>query len=327
MTTRILTSAAELPSLPRGGVVSIGNFDGVHRAHQAVLASVIAAARSRGGPAVALTFEPHPVRLLRPASAPRLITPQAEKLRLLAATGLDAIVVLPFTRELSQLPPRRFVEQFIASGLRAAAVHEGGNFQFGHQHLGTVAALAELGREMGFEVVVHPEMSIRGQLVSSSGIRKLISAGDVSRAARLLGRWFSVRGGIVTGHGVGRRLTVPTLNLGPYPELLPARGVYVTETRLAGRWLRSVSNCGLRPTFSPPLATAGADDPLTVETHLLEFDAAAELPEEMEIRFLFRLREERKFPTPEALKRQILLDAAGARRFLRRLPQALGSRL
>lgn len=318
MSARILRSTAELASLPRGGVVSIGNFDGVHRAHQAVLAQVIAAARAAGGPAVAITFDPHPVRLLRPAAAPRLITPLAEKLRLLAATGLDAIAVLPFTRELSQLTPRQFTASVLVGGLAPATVHEGANFQFGHRHAGTVATLAALGAEFGFDVVVHPEMQWRAQPVSSSRVRELLAAGDVSRAARLLARWFSVRGAIAAGHGVGRRLTVPTLNLAPYPELLPARGVYVTQTRLGDRWWPSVSNCGLRPTFAP----AGDPDALTVETHLLGFGPAAapDLPEEMEIRFLWRLREERKFPAPEALKAQILLDAARAGRFLRRLP-------
>lgn len=321
MPARILTTPAALPSLPRGGAVSIGNFDGVHRAHQAVLASVIAAARAAAAPAVAVTFAPHPVRLLRPESAPPLITPQEEKLRLLAATGLDAIVVLPFTRELSLLSPREFAAEFLVRGLGAAAVHEGANFQFGHKHAGNVATLAELGREFGFQVAVHPEMRLRGQLVSSSAIRRLIAAGDVPRAARLLGRWFSLRGPIVAGRGVGRRLTVPTLNLAPYPELLPARGVYVTQTWLGDCWRPSVSNCGVRPTF----AAAGASEALTVETHLLDFAPATapKLPPEMEIRFLFRLREERPFSTPEALKAQILLDAGRARRFLRRLPPGL----
>lgn len=318
---RILHSAAELNSLPRGAVVSIGNFDGVHRAHQAVLAAVAAAARARSVPAVALTFEPHPLRLLRPDAAPRLITPLAQKLRLLAETGVDAIAVLPFTRELSQLTARAFAETILVRGMAPAAIHEGANFQFGHRHAGNVETLAELGREFGFQVVVHAEMRWRGEPVSSSHIRRHIAAGAVTRAARLLGRWFSVAGPVSAGEGVGRRLTVPTLNLADYPELLPARGVYVTQTRIGDRWLGSVTNCGLRPTFT---ANRPGDAPLRVETHLLDVDAAKppETPAEIEIRFLHRLRDEQRFPSPEALKAQILADVARARRLLRRLPAA-----
>lgn len=318
---QILQSAAQLTSLPRGAVISVGNFDGVHRGHQAVLAAVAAAARSRTVPAVAVTFEPHPLRLLRPDAAPRLITPLARKLRLLAETGVDAIAVLPFTRELSELTARAFVETILVRGLAPAAIHEGANFQFGHRHAGNVETLAELGREFGFQVVVHPEMRWRGERVSSSHIRRHIAAGAVSRAARLLGRWFSIAGPVSAGAGVGRRLTVPTLNLADYSELLPARGVYVTQTRIGDQWLGSVTNCGLRPTF-----TGDNPDPapFRVETHLLEVDPTnpPETPAEIEVRFLHRLRDEQRFPSPKALKVQILADVTRARRFLRRLPAA-----
>ncbi|MGH9533738.1 MAG: bifunctional riboflavin kinase/FAD synthetase [Terriglobales bacterium] len=315
----MVSSAAGLATLPRGAILTIGNFDGVHRAHQRVLAEVVAQARAAGAPAVAMTFEPHPLRVLRPERAPRLITPLPHKVRLLAAAGLDAIAVLPFTAALSQLSPRSFAQSILVQALGVAAVHEGANFQFGHRHAGTIDTLAELGKEFGFRVVVHPELRWRGEAVSSSRIRQLIAAGGISRAARLLGRWFSIRGSIAAGRGVGRQLTVPTLNLADYPELLPACGVYVSQTQIGARWYPSVTNCGVRPTFLRP---EDAAPPVVVETHLLDFDPALapEVPSEMEVCFLFRLREERPFPSPQALKAQILRDVAQAQRFLRRVP-------
>src|ERR1700758_3581671 len=174
--------------------VSVGNFDGVHRAHAHVLREIVARARAGGAKAVAVTFEPHPARILRPDSGLKLLTPTAEKLRLLEATGIDAVLMLPFGRDLSLMTPRQFAERILKKKLHAREVHEGYNFRFGHKAVGDVNLLTQLGQEMGFEVKVYPEQKLRGEPFSSSHIRKLISVGRVSRARHLLARPFSVLG-------------------------------------------------------------------------------------------------------------------------------------
>jgi len=175
----------KLDDVPAGfgpTVVTVGNFDGVHRAHCHVLKDIVRRARERGIKAVAVTFEPHPVRILRPDSGLKLLTPTPEKLRLLEATGLDAALLLPFARDLSLMTPRQFAEEILKKRLQAREVHEGYNFRFGHKAAGNVELLTELGREMGFEVNVFPEVQLRGEPVSSSHIRKLLAQGRVSRA-------------------------------------------------------------------------------------------------------------------------------------------------
>src|SRR6202034_2551125 len=197
-------------------LVSVGNFDGVHRAHAHVLGEIVGSARRSGAKAIAMTFEPHPARILRPDSELKLLTPLPEKLRLLEATGIDAVLILPFGRDLSLMTPRQFAERILKKKLHAREVHEGFNFRFGHKAAGDMAMLAELGREMGFEVKVYPEMTLRGESVSSSQIRKLLIAGRVSRARHLLARPFSILGTPGRGRGYGSKYTVPTINLARY---------------------------------------------------------------------------------------------------------------
>ncbi|HEY7855848.1 MAG TPA: riboflavin biosynthesis protein RibF [Terriglobales bacterium] len=296
---------------PEPAVVAVGNFDGVHRAHQAILGAVRAEARQRGAMAVAVTFDPHPSRVLRPQQAPPLITPGNEKIRRLAATGMDEVVLLPFSRDLSLLTPLEFVEQILVRGLHAVAVHEGHNFRFGQRHAGTTADLQRFGAEFGFDVRVHPPMLLRGQAISSSAVRDAIAAGNLRRARHLLGRVFSLVGAIAPGRGIGRQRTVPTLNLQHYEELLPAAGVYLTRVGVAGATYNALTNVGVRPTF-------GEHGPLTVESHLLApppEGLSAGLGDTMEIAFLARCRDERRFDTPDALRAQILRDIAWAQRY------------
>ncbi len=305
---RVIRSQAQPNLIPGAAVVSVGNFDGLHAGHRAVLRSVVEDARRRRAEAVALTFDPHPLRVLRPESAPPLITPLEHKIELFASTGIDVLLIMAFTPALSRLSPREFVEQVLVRGVHASAVHEGPTFQFGYRHEGNMETLRALGTEFHFDVVSHPEQIIRGLPVSSTRIRELIRAGEVDRAARLLGRPFSVTGPIVQGHAIGRRLTVPTLNLAPYGELLPANGVYVTRTRVGEHWFDSVTNAGTRPTFQ--------GSGITVESHLLDFqpvDAGEEAG--MEVCFCWRLREERAFENPEQLRTQILKDVGRSRHY------------
>src|SRR6266550_8241016 len=196
----------KLDDVPAGfgpTLVSIGNFDGVHRAHSHVLGEIVGRARQQRAKAMAVTFEPHPVRILRPDSGLKLITPTPEKLRLLKASGLDAVLLLPFGRDLSLMTPRQFAEDILKKRLQAREVHEGYNFRFGHKAAGDVNLLIELGREMGFEVKVYSEMKLRGEPVSSSHIRKLLAQGRVSRARHLLGRPFSILSTAGRGRGYG----------------------------------------------------------------------------------------------------------------------------
>jgi riboflavin kinase / FMN adenylyltransferase len=291
---------------------SVGNFDGVHRAHAHVLGDIVSRARASGGKAVAITFEPHPTRILRPESGLKLLTPLAEKLRWLESTGIDAVLVLPFGRDLSLMTPRQFAERVLKNGLHVRGVHEGFNFRFGHKAAGDVKMLVEFGREMGFEVKVYPEMSLRGEAVSSSQIRRLITAGRVSRARHLLARPFCILGTPGRGRGYGSKYTVPTINLARYDELVPKDGVYITWTRVGTERFESVTNVGSRPTFEGEL--------FAIETHLLNFHPLELTSQtEVEICFLERLRDEIKFPSVDALREQIARDVKKARRYFRLL--------
>jgi riboflavin kinase/FMN adenylyltransferase len=287
---------------------SVGNFDGVHRAHAHVLQQIVTRAMQQGVKAVAVTFEPHPTRILRPDSGLKLITPTAEKLRLLEITGVDAVLLLPFGRDLSLMTPRQFAERILKKKLHAREVHEGFNFRFGHKASGDMNMLAEFGREMGFEVKVYPELKLRGETVSSSQIRKLLSEGRVSRARHLLSRPFCILGTPGRGRGYGSKYTVPTINLARYQELVPKDGVYITCTRVATETFESVTNVGNRPTFGADL--------FAIESHLLNFHPIELTPEtEVEICFLDRIRDEIKFPSVEALREQIARDVKQARRY------------
>jgi riboflavin kinase/FMN adenylyltransferase len=289
-------------------LVSVGNFDGVHRAHAHVLGEIVRRARQSGARAIAMTFEPHPARILRPDSELKLLTPLPEKLRLLEATGIDAVLILPFGRDLSLMTPRQFAERILKKKLHAREIHEGYNFRFGHKAAGDVNLLAQFGKDLGFEVKVYPEQRLRGEPVSSSHIRKLLKEGRVSRARHLLARPFSILGTPGHGRGLGSKYTVPTINLARYEELVPEDGVYITWTRVGDERFDSVTNVGNRPTF-------GADS-FAIETHLLNFHPIELTPEsEVEIYFLDRLRDEIKFPSVDALREQIALDVKKARRY------------
>jgi riboflavin kinase / FMN adenylyltransferase len=308
----------EIPADFGPTLVSVGNFDGVHRAHAHVLQEIVTRARVTGAKAVAVTFEPHPARILRPESGLKLLTPGPEKLRLLATTGIDAVLLLPFGRDMSLLTPRQFAERILKKKLHAREVHEGFNFRFGHKAAGDTNLLAELGREMGFEVKVYPEMTLRGESVSSSQIRKLLREGRVSRARHLLSRPFCILGTPGRGRGFGSKYTVPTINLARYEELVPNDGVYITRTRVGGEQFDSVTNVGNRPTFGAEL--------FAIETHLLNFHPLELTPEtEVEICFLERLRDEIKFPSVDALRAQIAQDVKKARRYFHLWQRASGA--
>lgn len=313
MTDRMIPVYRTVADIPTGfgpSVASIGNFDGVHLGHQEILSAVVREARQTGCRAVAITFDPHPERFLRPARAFKLLTPMDERIRLLAATGIDAVLVLPFDAELASLTAEEFVRGIVVGAMGIRSLHEGGNFRFGHQAQAGVNELKQFGAQLGFAVHVHAPVHVRGLEVSSSAIRTLVAAGDVRRARWMLGRPFAVRGTEARGRGIGAQLLVPTVNMAPYAELLPAFGVYVTRLTVAGRCFQAVTNVGNRPTFGEPS--------FAVESHILDFEPLVishHTPIDLE--FLLRLRGEVKWPSPEALKAQIFKDVAKAKRYFR----------
>ncbi|HEY0162346.1 MAG TPA: riboflavin biosynthesis protein RibF [Edaphobacter sp.] len=305
---KIYRSLSELPSDFGPTVATIGNFDGVHRGHRLVIGEVIARARTLNARSLAITFDPHPSRVLRPETTLPLITPLTEKLRLLSDTGIDAVLALPFTPELSRTSARTFADEVLRQKLGIIELHEGENFRFGHRAEAGVESLEALGRELRFHVSIYSPRLLRGQPISSSRIRSLIAAGDVRHARALLGKPFTIASTPASGRGYGTRYTVPTINLAPYSELIPAIGVYITTLTVNGQCFDAVTNVGNRPTF-------GADS-FTIESHLLNFhpiDLTEETP--LELAFLHRLRDEIRWPSPEALREQIGKDVRYAQRY------------
>jgi phosphoribosyl 1,2-cyclic phosphate phosphodiesterase len=304
--------AARFAATKRGSVLAIGNYDGIHLGHQRVLAFAMTRAKDSGAVSTALTFEPPPLKVLRPDSAPLRISTNQQRLEWFGALGIEAAVVLPFTPELAALSPEDFVDEILVRQLQVRAIVVGDNFRFGHRQAGDVKFLRDLGMRYGFEVVVHTPVALDGQIVSSTLIRKQIAEGDVTHAARLLGRPFVLTGEVIRGTGTGRKFLFPTLNLKPDQELLPARGVYITRTVLEGETSshRSVTNIGMRPTFN--------GSGLTIETHLLDYSGNF-APRHIEIRFWKRLRNEKKFASPDDLRLQIARDISTANRFFARL--------
>jgi len=308
----LFRSMAEIPSDFGPSALTIGNFDGVHRGHRAILKRVVALARERGWKPSALTFHPHPMSVVAPDRAPRLLTSPERRVQLMREEGIQQVLILPFTEEVAHWPPEDFVRVLLAGRLGVRAVLVGDNFRFGHRHAGNVHLLADLGRQFGFETETIPAVSWRGRIVSSSAIREALLAGQVARANRMLQHPYSVEGEVVHGRGVGARQTVPTLNLSTAADVVPARGVYLTRTFAldSPRQWNSITNIGYRPTF-------GASDALSIETFLLDpFDGEA--PGRIRVEFLCRVREERRFENPEALKAQILRDVRVAQNYFRR---------
>ena len=307
----VFRSLSDVPSNLGSTIAAIGNFDGVHVGHREILSGAILEARSSGLRSLAITFSPHPQQLLRPETAPRLITPDPEeRLRLLCATGVDAVLVLPFDNDLARLSGREFAQCVLAQTLHVRAVHEGQSFRFGHGAAAGVKELALFGAEFGFTVHVHDAVSVHGLQVSSSAVRRAIAGGEIRRARWMLGRSFALRSTPARGRGIGSRLLVPTVNLAEYHGLVPGFGVYVSCLRIAGRPFQAVTNVGNRPTFG--------EASFAIESHLLNFEPV-DMDEStpLELEFLCRLRGEIKWNSPEALKEQIFKDAARAKRYFR----------
>ncbi|HKN61653.1 MAG TPA: bifunctional riboflavin kinase/FAD synthetase [Candidatus Acidoferrales bacterium] len=286
--------------------MTIGNFDGVHLGHQQILRRVVERAQKSNWMSAVLTFFPHPARVLRPEQAPPLLATLDQRLAAFGAAKIDAALVLNFDRELAQVTAEDFVQRYLVETMRAKTVLVGGSFRFGHRQAGDVNLLRELGTRWSFEVDVVPPVTIEGVAVSSTAVREAVRDGRMEDARKLLGRPYALVGQIRPGTGQGRKLVVPTLNLAAEQELLPKMGVYATQVALDGKVYRAATNVGVRPTFDGTRTT--------VESHILDF-SENRASGSMEVRFCTRLRDEKKFSGPEALREQVLKDIERAREY------------
>ena len=293
------------PASWRSPVLALGNFDGVHRGHMAIVNRVVQAAGDRDATALLLTFDPHPRRVTRPDEAPRLLMTTAGKIEALEHSGLAAVAIIRFTRELSQWTPDTFVKAVLVDWLGISEVWVGANFLFGHDRAGNVSTLQALGLQYGFSAGTVDSVLYQGTIVSSSRIRALVAGGEVGEAAELLGHWHSIDGTVVAGDGRGRDIGFPTANLDIDNVLLPKGGVYATLAGVGGRQWPSVTNIGRHPTF------VEAETQL-VEVHLL--DGGRDLyGEHVRLSFVQRVRDEQKFGSVAALQAQIAADCERAR--------------
>ncbi len=295
--------------LPRGGIVTIGNFDGVHLGHRRILEAVAARARESGRPSFAVTFEPHPLAVLRPDHAPRRIQTLRQKEEAIEAIGIENLLVIPFTRDFSLTEPEEFVRGFLADRLGASEMFLGHHFAFGRGKRGDLALLRRLGPECGFVSSGVEEVLVGGEPVSSTRIRDALGRGDVAGANAMLGREYELDGIVSKGERVGRKIGFPTINLAPENELHPEDGVYFTRIaiRSFGRSFDCVTNIGRRPTVYEDYAT-------TIETYILDFSSDV-YGEKVRLCFFDRVREERRFPSLMALTEQIGRDIEATRAY------------
>lgn len=306
---RVVRGFLDLERLEGTSRVSIGNFDGVHRGHRAVIGSAVEAARRHGVQAVVCTFDPHTRVVVDPRHEPDLLQTLQQRLAAIEELGVDLTVVIPFGEETARVEAETFVQRFLRGILRAGGVHVSQGFRFGRGGAGDVELLRRLAGVHDFDLEVVPPVVHEGEPVSSTRVRDRLREGDVVGAAALLGRPFALAGRVVEGAGRGRELSTPTANLDFDNGCVPAAGVYVTQARLDGDVYPSVSNVGFRPTF-------GGDEDLTVEAHLLDRPQQPDLyGKEMELAFLRRLRDEKTFESPETLKAQIRQDIQRAQAF------------
>ncbi len=307
---RVVRDPLHAADLPRGGVITIGNFDGVHLGHRRILETVAKRAREVSRPSVAIVFEPHPLAVLRPDHAPRRIQTLRQKEEVIEAIGIENLLIIPFTRDFSLTEPEDFVRGFLADRLGASELYLGQHFAFGRGKRGDIALLKRMGPECGFTASGIEEVFYESEPISSTRIRNALEQGEVARASAMLGRPYALDGIVSRGEKVGHRIGYPTINLAPENDFYPADGVYVTqiEIRSFERRFGGVTNIGRRPTLYE-------DVKATIETYVFDF-AANVYGDRVRLFFLERLREERKFPSLEALTEQIGRDIETARAYL-----------
>ncbi len=292
-------------------VLALGNFDGLHRGHMKIIDRVRRRAGERAGTPAAMTFDPHPPRVLRPDKAPALLMTTAQRLEALGRAGMQGVAVVRFTPELSKWEPEAFVRTVLVEWLHVAEVWVGANFLFGHERAGNYTVLRSLGARYGFRAEKIDPVRYKDFVVSSTRVRRLVAEGRVDEAGALLGHHYFVDGTVGRGAGRGRGIGFPTANLDSENELLPPPGVYATTVTIAGVVHPSITNVGFRPTF-------GDVDRLTVETHIFDFDRDV-YGARVRLSFVQRVRDERAFPDVDALRAQIDADCRAARRLFGRI--------
>jgi riboflavin kinase / FMN adenylyltransferase len=298
---KIVSDAASLQPDPRPVCAAIGVFDGVHLGHQRVLDQIITDAARQQAVSVVVTFDRHPNAVVRPDSVPPLIYPLDKKLEVIASFGVEAAYVIRFDKTFSQIPGEQFIRGLARDFRRISSICVGDGFMFGARRSGNVALLRKLGDELGFALHALADVELDGQSVSSTRIRDAVRAGDFALAGRMLARPYALRGTVIKGERLGRKLGFPTANLDVTGLLTPPPGVYAAEAHIAAARHRAAVNIGHRPTLH------SADPQLHVEAHLLDYDGDL-YGQALELVFLKKLREEKKFPTPAALRAQIAED-------------------
>ncbi len=289
-------------------VLTIGNFDGVHIGHQRIMERVIEAAGAIGGSSMAMSFDPHPVKVLSPEKAPNLMTPPKEKARIMGYLGIERLLLINFNREFAGIEPDEFIKRVLVEKLHPAWIVVGHNYAFGRAKKGTTDLLRKRGKKYGFKLTVVRNVRMKGQVVSSSRIRGLLEKGRVHDAALLLGRAYMIEGTVEKGAGRGSRLLgYPTANIMSPHELIPKEGVYAVKTKLLGQWYDGVMNIGTNPTFN--------GGRLSPEVYIMDFKGDI-LGADLAVYFIRRIRDEKKFSSAEALKAAIKADVVEAKRIL-----------
>ena len=296
--------------IARPTVLTLGVFDGLHLGHQLIMKTVVERARATGAVPTVITFEPHPRAVLHPESAPPLLQTFDQKIEALGVLGIEQTIVIHFDQDFAQIRAEDFLRTVIADRLHAKEVYLGCGFAFGHGREGNIDLLRTVSRSLGFLADEVPEVRLRGRRVSSSRIRELLQQGQVNLARRMLGRPYGVEGRVVRGEQRGAELGFPTANLQPQNRVIPRKGVYVTAALIDGQWRRSVTNIGTRPTF-------GSENETSVETFVMNWSGDL-YGDVVRVRFLHRLREEKKFTSVEELKSQIERDVTQARNYFER---------
>jgi riboflavin kinase/FMN adenylyltransferase len=306
---QVVNGLESLPLVDGPSVATVGFFDGVHRGHQAVFDAVVTRARDRGARSVAITFDRHPMEVLKPGSEPRLLTTVERKAKLIEERGIDVLVVLAFDRDFSLITAEEFVGRVLADGVHATHAAMGANFTFGFKALGNMENLSGLAEPHGITVETVPLLEIGSRTVSSTSIREALAAGDLAWPREALGRRFILDGEVVTGHGRGRGLGYPTANLRTWPRLLlPGQGIYAGVAEHEGNRYRTALDVGTNPTFGV--------EPLHVEAFLLDFEGDDLPGEPLSIEFWTRLRDEEKYGSVEALVAAIAEDVAATERLV-----------
>ncbi|MBI5187516.1 MAG: bifunctional riboflavin kinase/FAD synthetase [Nitrospirae bacterium] len=304
---QLITDLNDISGKCKDSVVTLGNFDGLHLGHQALVKMVIDRAKEINGTSVVVTFHPHPLKILAPDKCPPLISIYEEKITLFTNMGVDVLVKIPFTLEFASKSPGEFVKDILYDSLNVKEIFVGHNYRFGRGRKGNIERLKDLGVELGFRVNEIDYIAVNGEVVSSTKIRNLLKDGEIEHAAKLLGRPYAITGIVVQGDGRGKALGFPTANIVPEHEIIPAKGVYAVKVFLRGQHYNGIANIGYRPTFGK--------DILTTEANI--FDLNEDIyGEKITLYFIHRIRDEKKFPSVDALVQQIKLDVEAAKNHL-----------